>query len=380
MRKVAVAGIGFTKVGEPWEKNVKELFAEAALGALKDAAHTEIDQLYVANMMGAHLQGQIGMGAMMAEAIGRPGLPAVRIETGQASGGVAFHEGVKAVASGLNDWVLVGGVEKMSDLLPEAVTTALVSAEDQEYTSYTGVTKTGLSAILHKLYCKEYGATPEEIGWFAARSHDNAVGVAHAQYAFKLSIERIMTSPMEADPIRMMECSAIADGAAAILLGPADKVTTGIEVAATTVATDRLSLAARKHPLILEAVKKAAAKAYEVAKVKPKDIDVLEVTDDTTIDGVLSFEDLGFAEKGKGAKIVAQGGTTRTGEIPTNNFGGLKARGNPIGATGLYQIAENVIQLRGKAGANQVPDAKISMAQNMAGLGSTCSVAILRRV
>jgi acetyl-CoA C-acetyltransferase len=380
MRKVAIAGIGFTKIGEPWERNIKELFAEAALNAMKDSTYNEIDQLYVANMMGAHLQGQIGMGAMMAEAIGRPGIPAVRIEAGQASGGVAFNEGVKAVASGFSDWVLVGGVEKMSDLLPEAVTTALTYAEDQEYTAYTGVTKIGLSAILHRLYSHEYGATPEEIGWFAVRSHDNAVGVSHAQYPFKLSIERVMTSPMEADPIRMMECAAVADGAAAVILGPADSVANGIEVAASSVATDHLSLASRKHPLTLEAVKKAAAKAYEIAKVNPKDIDVLEVNDDTTIDGVLSLEDLGFAEKGKGAKFVTQGYTTRTGEIPTNNFGGLKARGNPIGATGLYQIAETVIQLRGKAGANQVPNAKIGMAQSMAGVGSTCSVAILRRI
>jgi len=380
MRKVAIAGIGFTKVGEPWERNIKDLFAEATLAAMKDAAHTEVDQLYVANMMGAHLQGQLGMGAIMAEAIGKPGLPAVRIEAGQASGGVAFNEGVKAVASGLNDWVLVGGVEKMSDLLPEAVTTALVGTEEQEYTAYTGVTKTGLSAILHRLYTHEYGATPEEIGWFAARSHDNAVGVAHAQYSFKLSIERVMTSPMEADPIRMMECAAVADGAAVVLLGPADKIAAGIEVVASTVATDHTSLASRKHPLTLEAVKKAANKAYEVANVKPKDVNVLEVTDDTTIDGVLSLEDLGFVEKGKGARFVAQGHTARTGEIPTNNFGGLKARGNPIGATGLYQIVETVIQLRGKAGANQIPNAEIGMAQSMASVGSTCSVAILRRI
>jgi acetyl-CoA C-acetyltransferase len=380
MRKVAVAGIGFTKVGEPWERNIKDLFAEAALAAMKDAAHTEVDQLYVANMMGAHLQGQLGMGAIMAEAIGKPGLSAVRIEAGQASGGVAFNEGVKAVASGLNDWVLVVGVEKMSDLLPEAVTTALVGTEEQEYTSYTGVTKTGLSAILHRLYTREYGATPEDIGWFAARSHDNAVGVAHAQYPFKLSIERVMSSPMEADPIRMMECAAVADGAAAVLLGPAEKIDAGIEVAASTVATDYTSLASRKHPLTLEAVKKAANDAYEAAKVKPNDVDVLEVTDDTTIDGVLSLEDLGFVEKGKGAKYVAQGHTARTGEIPTNNFGGLKARGNPVGATGLYQIVETVIQLRGKAGANQITDAKVGMAQSMASVGSTCSITVLRRV
>lgn len=380
MRKVAVAGIGFTKVGEPWDRNFKELFAEATLAALKDANHMEIDQLYVANMMGAHLQGQLSMGAIIAEAVGKPGLPAVRIEAGQASGGVAFHEAVKAVASGINDWVLVGGVEKMSDLLPEAVTSALAGAEEQDYTAFTGVTKTGLSAILHRLYSHEFGVTPEEIGWFAARSHDNAVGVAHAQYPFKLSIERVMTSPMEADPIRMMECAAVADGAAAVLLGPADKIEAGIEVTASSVATDHLSIVARKHPLTLEAVKKAAAKAYEIAEIKPKDIDVLEVTDDTTIDGVLSLEDLGFIEKGKGAKFVALGATTRNGEIPTNNFGGLKARGNPVGATGLYQIAEIVLQLRGKAGANRIPEAKIGMAQSMAGVGSTCSVAILRRV
>jgi acetyl-CoA C-acetyltransferase len=331
-------------------------------------------------MMGAHMQGQLGMGAIMAEAIGKSGISAVRIEAGQASGGVAFNEGVKSVASGLNDWVLIGGVEKMSDQLPEAVTTALVGTEEQEYTAYTGVTKTGLSAILHRLYTHEYGATPEEIGWFAARSHDNAVGVAHAQYPFKLSIERVMTSPMEADPIRMMECAAVADGAAAVLLGPAEKIEKGVEVAASIVATDHTSLASRKHPLILEAVKKAANKAYEAADVKPEDVDVLEVTDDTTIDGVLSLEDLGFVEKGKGARFVAQGHTARTGEMPTNNFGGLKARGNPVGATGIYQIVETVIQLRGKAGANQITEAKVGMAQSMASVGSTCSVAILRRV
>ena len=380
MRKVGIAGIGFTKVGEPWEKNIKELFAEAAFAALKDAARTDIDQLYVSNMLGATIQGQLGFGALMAEAIGKPGVSAVRIEAGQASGGVAFHEAFKAVASGAADWILVGGVEKMSDMLPEHVTTAIAAAEEQEYTAYTGVTKTGLSAILHRLYMHEYGATAEEVGMFSVRSHDHAVGCNHAQYPFKLSIERVLSSPLEADPIHMMECSAVADGAAALVLGPAESIDSAIEVAASTTATDHPSICHRKHLLTLEAVKRAAKKAYDISGLKPNDIDVLEVTDDTTIDGVLSVEDLGFTEKGKGATFVAKGGTSKTGEIPTNCFGGLKARGNPVGATGLYQVAEVALQLLGKAGSNQVHNARIGMAQSMAGIGSTCSVTVLRRV
>ena len=379
MRKVGIAGFGFTKVGEPWEKNVKELFAEAALAAIKNAGVSDIDFLYVSNMLGSHLQGQLNMGAVMAEAIGKPGLPAIRVEAGQASGGVAFHVAHKAVASGLSDYVLVGGVEKMSDLLPEAVTTTLVGAEEQEYTAYTGITKTGLSAILHRLYMQEHGATPEDIGMFSVRGHDNAVGVQHAQYPFKLSIERVMTSPMEADPIHMMECSAVADGAAAIVLCPLEKAGTGVEVVSSAIATDYLSIAAKKNPLVLEAVRRASKKALDSARLKPSDIDLLEVSDDTTIDGVLSLESLGFAEQGKGAKFVASGGTAKGGEIPTNTFGGLKARGNPVGATGLYQIAELAMQITGKSGSSQITDVKTGLAQSMAGVGSTCSVTVLRR-
>jgi acetyl-CoA C-acetyltransferase len=379
MRRVAVAGIGLTKVGEPWEKSVRELFAEAAVAAMKDAGCQAVDALYVANMSGGHLQHQLQFGAMMAEAIGRPGIPAMRVEAGQASGGVAFDEGVKAVASGLCDSVLVGGVEKMSDMLPECVASSQAMAEDQEYVAFTGVTKTGLSAILHRMYTEGFGARPEDVAMFAVRGHDNAVGCAHAQYPFKLSIERVMASPMEADPLHMMECSAVCDGAAAILLCPAERLRDGVEVAGTAVATDAFSIAQRGDPLTLRAVRRAAERAYAVAKVAPKDVDVLEVMDDTTIDGVLSLEGLGFAKRGEGAAFVAAGGTSKEGEIPTNTFGGLKARGNPLGATGIYQVAEVVLQLRGAAGPNQVKDARIGIAQSMGGVGSTCSVSILRR-
>jgi len=377
MRKVAVAGVGLVKVSEHWGKPIGALFADATLQAMKDAGTDEIDGLYVSNMSGALMQEQLSMGALMADAIAKPGLPAVRVEAGSASGGVAFHEAVKAVVSGYSDCVLVAGVEKMSDVLPEVVTKSLVMEEEQEYSAYTGVTKAGLSAMLHRLYLDLY-AEPSEVGMMAVQSHENAVGCRHAQYPFRMSIERAMDSPMEADPIHMMECAGIGDGAAAIVLVPAD--TEGVEVAATTVATDYCSLPMREDPLTLGAVRKAAEKAYKLAAVKPGDVDLVEVQDDFTINGVLSLESLGFVEQGKAAKFVAEGGAARDGELPTNTFGGLKARGNPLGATGVYQVAEVALQLRGAAGDHQVEDARLGLAQNMGGLGSTCAVTILRRL
>lgn len=376
MRKVVVAGIGLIRVKEYWERPIQSLFAEAAFKAMKDAEVEEIDGLYVGNMGGALMQDQLNMGAIMADAIEQTGTHAVRIEAGSASGGVAFHEAVKAVASGYSDCVLVAGVEKMSDVLPVIVNTSLALVEEQEYTAYTGITKAGMSALVHRLYLANY-ATPEEVGMMAVKSHDHAAGCRHAQYPFKMSIERLISSPMEADPIHMMECSGVGDGAAAIILRSADK---GIQVVGSAVATDYSGLTQRDDLLTLNAVKNAANKAYKMAGIKPKDLDLVEVQDDFTINGILSLEGLGITQKGKAAKLVAEGGTEREGKIPSNTFGGLKARGNPLGATGIYQVAEVAMQLRGIAGDQQVPGAKIGLAQNMGGLASICAVNILRRV
>lgn len=376
MRKIVVAGIGLIRVKEYWERPIQSLFAEAAFKAMEDAEVEEIDGLYVGNMGGALMQDQLNMGAIMADAIEQTGTHAVRIEAGSASGGVAFHEAVKAVASGYSDCVLVAGVEKMSDVLPVIVNTSLALVEEQEYTAYTGITKAGMSALVHRLYLANY-ATPEEVGMMAVKSHDHAAGCRHAQYPFKMSIERLISSPMEADPIHMMECSGVGDGAAAIILRSADK---GIQVVGSAVATDYSGLTQRDDLLTLNAVKNAANKAYKMAGIKPKDLDLVEVQDDFTINGILSLEGLGITQKGKAAKLVAEGGTEREGKIPSNTFGGLKARGNPLGATGIYQVAEVAMQLRGIAGDQQVPGAKIGLAQNMGGLASICAVNILRRV
>lgn len=379
MREVAVAGVGLTRIKEHWTESLRDLFAEAALKAFEAAGTDEIDALYVSNMGTAVFQKQLHLGAMMADTLGKRGITALRVEAASASGGVAFHEGVKAVASGLHDCVLVGGVEKMSDALPGEVAASLAMSEDQEYTAYTGVTKIGLNALIHRHYMERFGTGAEEIAMFAVRGHEHAVGCPHAQYPFKTSIERVLASPMEADPIHMLECSGIGDGAAAVLLHPAEEVADGVAVVSTVVATDIYYLTERPDILTFEAVRKASARAFKMADVSHSDIDVLEVHDDTTITGVISLEDLGFVGKGKGAVFVSDGGTSRDGELPTNTFGGLKARGNPLGATGLYQIVEVVLQLRGEAGRCQLDGADVGLAQNVGGLGSTCAVTILRR-
>ena len=376
MRKVKIAGTGLIKVKEYWDRSIQDLFTEASLKAVKDAGVDELDKVYVSNMGSAFMQDQLNLAAILTDTLGKPGLPATRIEAGSASGGVAFHEAVQAVASGYSDAVLVTGVEKMSDILPEVVITGLAMAEEQEYTSYTGVTKSGLAAMVHRLYMDLY-ASPEEICMMAVKSHEHAVGCKHAQYPFKMSIERAMASPMEADPIHMMECSGIGDGAAALVLVPYDDE--GVEVAGTAVSTDYTSIAQRPDPLEMSAIKTAASKAYKMAGIKANKVSLAEVQDDYTINGILGIEGLGLAKTGEGTKLVNNGDVDKDGKTPINTFGGLKARGNPLGATGIYQLAEITMQLQGKAGDHQVEGAKIGVAQNMGGMASICAVNVLRR-
>ncbi len=376
MRPVYIAGVALTPIGEHWELSLRDLACEAALKALEKAEVERIDALYVSNMGAAPLQSQLHLGALMADALGLYGLPAMRVEAAQASGGVAVHEAHLAVASGLYDSVLVIGVEKMSDALPQEVRSALAMAEDQEYTAYTGVTDVGLCALLHRLYMERYEAEPEEVAALAAISHEHAVGCPHAQYPFRVSVERILSSPMEADPIHMLECSGIGDGAAALVL-TADRG--DVEIAASTVAVDHFFLTERSDPLTLEAVGTASKRAYERAGISPRDIDLVELHDSTTIIGILSLEELGFVEKGFGARYVSEGNVRRDGELPVNTFGGLKARGNPVGATGIYQVAEIALQLLGEAGRCQVEDAEVGLAENLGGVASTATITILRR-
>ena len=380
MRRVAVSGIGLTPISEHWNKSLLDLAVEASCKAIDDSGSFNIDTLYVANVGSSFIQRQQNLGAMISDALGIKGINSLSIEASSASGGFAFHEAVCAIASGVSDSVLVIGVEKMSDALPEEVASTLAMSEDQEYVAYTGITNFGLNALIHRYYMERYGATASDIAMFAVRCHEHAEGCTHAQYPFKISVDRVLTSPMESDPIHTLECSGIGDGAAAVLLKPFESKKREVEVLATATSTDVFHLTQRRDITTLNAVSSASEKAFRIAGISRNEINLLELHDDSTIMGVLSLEDLGLAEKGKGFTLVVNGATSKNGELPTNTFGGLKARGNPIGATGIYQISELVMQLRGEADKCQVENARIGLAENLGGVGSSCSIAILRGI
>jgi len=384
VRRVAILGVGLTEVKEHWDKSLRKLFVEAATAALKDAGLdvNQLDAMYVANMSSGYLQGQEHLGSLLSTWLGAKGIPACKIEAACASGGVAFHQAFLAVASGLYDYVLVGGVEKMSDAITSDILTALMMADDQDYIAPTGVTFVGLNALVYRYYMAKYRVRQEDIALMAVHDHEYAANNPYAQFRNRITLDQVLSSPLVADPIHLLESSPIGDGAAALILGPLErsKGEVVVEVAGSSVATDNLSLQLREDITTMYATIKASREAYRMAKVEPKDVDVIEMHDAFTILGVINLEDLGFAEKGKGVELIKEGEIEIGGKVPSNLFGGLKARGHPVGATGLYQLIEVVWQLRGEAGKNQVEGAEIGLAQNVGGVGSTVSVNILRRV
>lgn len=379
---MSIIGVGMIPVTSGSGRSLTELFVEAATQAIEDAGVGGIDSMYVGNMMSGFLQNQEHLGALMATAMGKEGVPAYKVEGACASGGVAANAGVKAVLSGLEGVVLVGAVEKMSGYTTPEVTSGLMMAEDKARVGATGVTFVGLNALIARDYMHRYNVPHEAIAAFPVLCHENALDNPIAQFHKKINVENVLQSPVVADPLRLFDCSGIGDGVAALVLTSqenARKFTDSpVEIAASAVATDRVSLYQRPDITTFEASRRASAQAYEAAGVKPEDIDVLEVHDAFSVLGVMALEDLGFATKGSGASLVKDGVCARTGRLPTNTFGGLKARGHPVGASGMYQIAELALQLSNRAGKCQVPKANVGLAQSVGGIGTTVTVHILR--
>ncbi len=382
MREVAVIGIGIQKWGELWEKSMRDLFVESALAAVKDAGVDRIDSMYVGTMSGGLFAGQEHIASLLSDYLGINPAPATRVESACASGGVALRMGMMDVASGMNDIVLVSGVEKMTDIDGGEATYALATAADQEYEAYNGLTFPGLYALMATAHMHKYGTTLEQLAEVAVKNHDNGADNPHAQYPFKVTVEQVMNSTMVADPLRLLHCSPITDGAAAAVIVPlemAGKMTGKpvIKISGSGHATDTIALHSRKDLTFLNATAVAAEKAYKMAGVGPKDIDFAEVHDCFTIAEICVTEALGFFEKGHGGKAVEAGKTRIDGEIPVNPSGGLKSKGHPVGATGIAQIHEIVTQLRQEAGKRQIKNAKRGLAQNMGGTGGSALVHIL---
>jgi len=384
-RDVAIIGIGCTKFGELWDKGLKELVVEAGVKAVEDAGITgnELQLLIGGNMSGGMFAGQEHMGALLADYLGLNHIPAIRTEAACASSSVGLRIGYLAVASGLYDFVAVGGVEKMTDVYGSHATTALAGAMDQESEATIGLTFPGVYALIARRHMHEYGTTREQLAMVSVKNHKNALNNPVAHFHKSVTIEEVMNSPLIADPLRLLDCSPITDGAAAVILAPAEiakKYTdTPVYIKASAQASDTLSIAARKDICTLEATRTAAERAYKQAGVKPEDIDLAEVHDCFTINEIIAYEDLGFCKKGEGGKFIEEGMSEIGGKIPVNPSGGLKAKGHPVGATGVAQIVEVVEQLRGEAGKRQVSGAEIGLAHNVGGSGATVVIHILSR-
>ena len=383
MREVAVIGVGMTKWGELWEKSFRQIFVEAALNAIDDAGVDRVDSMYVGTMSSGIFVGQEHVGALLADYLGLAPIPATRVESACASGGAAVRQGFIEVASGTSEIVLVGGVEKMTDLSAGETTYALATAADQEYEVYHGITFPGLYALIARAHMEQFGTTREQMASVAVKNHFHGHMNPNAQYPFEVTKEAVLNSSKVADPLTLLDCSPITDGSAAIILCPvelAKKISKKpiVKIIGTAQATDTIALHSRKDLTWLKSTADAAEKAYKMAEKTPKDIQVAEVHDCFTIAEICVTEALGFFERGEGGKAAEEGRTTLCrGGTPVNTSGGLKSKGHPIGATGVAQVVEITQQLRGEAGERQETGARVGLTQNMGGTGASTVVHIL---
>ncbi len=385
MRRVAIIGAGMTKFGEHWEKGFRELVVEAGIRAVEDAkiSGENITAGYVGTMASGKLIGQEHIGALIADYMGLNPIPITRVEGACASGSLALRQGVMAVASEMHDIVVVGGVEKMTDLGAAGVSDALGGAGDQEWELFMGATFPGLYALMAKRHMHEFGTTEEMMASAAVKNHKHGSKNPYAQFQKEISIDDVLNSKMVADPLKVFDCSPITDGAAAVILAPleiAESYTKKpVEVAASGQASDTIALDNREKLSEISATRFAAEKAYRRAGITAKDIDVAEVHDCFTIAEIMAIEDLGFFKKGEGGRATMDGKTTFGGDIVVNTSGGLKAAGHPVGATGIKQAVEITWQLRGDAGERQVKDAEIGLSHNVGGSGATVVVHVYKK-
>lgn len=386
MSDVYVVGTGTTPFGEKWELSLRQLITQAGLKAVADAgiAGVDIDAMYVASTSAGRLLGQQHLGVLALDEAGLAGthIPATRIEAGDASGAAALRAAYMAVASGEHDIVVAGGVEKMTDVLEDDVANSLVSSADMEWEGFFGATLPALYAMMTRAHMAEHGTTPEQLAHVPVKNHAHGAKNPEAAYPFPIDAEKVMASPMVADPIRLFHCAAAIDGAAAVVLASkqAAQAVSGqpVRIAASAQASDTLALHQRTEITQLTSTRIAGEQAYQRAGITPQEVDVAEVHDVYPIAELMSLEALGVFEPGQAAGATEKGKTTFGGDLVVNPSGGLKARGHALGATGLAQAAEIVTQLRGTAEDRQVEDARLGLTQAVAGTGGTSIIHILQ--
>lgn len=382
MRDVVIAGIGQTPVGEHWDTSLRALAATAIEQAMQDAGSPAVDALYVGNAYGGTISSQLQLGALIADFAGLSGVETFTAEAAGASGGAALRAAYLAVAAGAVETALVVGVEKMTDSIASAGVKAQTASLDADYEAALGATLPALAALLMRRYMYEYQLEIDVFEGFSINAHANGSRSPHAMFRNIIKPGRYASAPIVSDPVNLFDGAPDADGAAALIITSAgrgaDMVPQPVRIAGSGAASDSLALHDRPDLLHLKAAQLSAHRAYQQARLKPGDIDLFEVHDAFTILSTLTLEATGFAPRGEGWKLAQSGQINLNGSIPISTFGGLKSRGNPVGASGVYQAVEAVLQLRHEAGENQVPDAHTAMIQCLGGLGSTALTHILQ--
>jgi acetyl-CoA C-acetyltransferase len=380
MQDVSIIGIGQTPAGEHWETSLRHQALQAMQAALGDAGVNSVDAIVIGNALAGNLSDQNHLGPLLADFAGLRGVEAFRVEGADASGGLALRQGYLMVASGAAEQVMVLGVEKMTDVIGGDRITGTATFLDSEYEAAHGATPVALAAMLMRRYMQEYGVQVADFANFSVNAHANGSKNPNAMFRNIIRADRFAGAPLVAEPVNLFDVAPEADGAAAVILTTAARAANmsarAVRILASAAATDALAVHDRPDPLYFSALNAAALKALGMSGITPDEVDVLELHDLATIVAALSLEASGFAPRGGGWRLAAENRIGLTGDLPISTFGGLKSRGNPLGATGVYQAVEVALQLRGEAGANQVDGARIGMTQNLGGLAGTAVVHI----
>jgi acetyl-CoA C-acetyltransferase len=385
MRDVFIVGVGQTPVGEHWDIGLRDLGAAAIEAALADAgiAHAGseiVDALYVGNMLSGTVNGQENLATLVADASGLLPVEAMKVEAACASGGACVRAATLAVASGAQDVAVAVGLEKMTDGLPGTVSAGLATASDQDFEASHGLTFVNLSALMMQRYLHEHGVGREAFAPFVINAHRNAAGNPNAMFRGPVSAEEFNRSPLVSSPISVLDASPVCDGAAAVVVCSREKLRPEhepVRIAASAVATDTIALGSRRDVITLESARQSARRCFQAAGMDHGQMDLFEAHDAFSIITALSLEACGFAARGEALSLAERGDISLSGGIPLSTAGGLKARGHPVGASGTYQIVEASLQLRGRAGDNQLTSARRALTQSVGGHGSVAVTHIL---
>jgi len=382
--EVYIAGIGQTNVGELWNLSLRDLGVQAIRAAIKDAGGLQPQAIFVGNMLAASASHQANLGALLCEWAGLKGAEGTTAEAADASGGAALRMAYTAIRSGMVDVALVVGVEKATDVLDSDIDSLSVRTLDSDYEAAEGLTPIGQAALLMQRYIYENQVEREALAAFPMLAHANAVNNPHAMYRKPLALETYLKAGMLAEPFNLYDIAPLADGAAAVLLTRREVVPQNlnhplVRIAGSSLVTDRFALHDRNDPLFFEAAAVSVQRACQQAGITPAQADFFEYADITTLHAVLSLEAAGLTPRGHGWRLAFDHARWQKQPLPVATLGGHKARGNPLGAAGVYQAVEACLQLRGEAGASQVPHARIGMIQALAGTGSTAVTHILVR-